>query len=226
MAKEVMTPQEELLESAQSQTEIFIEKNSKMVGIAIVVIFAIAIAVFGYKKVISEPRLNKAQELLYQAQYNFEQTTPDYTIALNGDENTPGFAEVAEQYGNTPAGNLAKMYAAACALRLGDFDAAENYINGFKSVKGVPGEMVNAMAIGIKGEIAVEKDDFAKAASLFEKAANESKNEFSAPMYLRKAALAYSAAGNEAKAQQCYETIEKEYPRSLDAREAMKNLTE
>ena len=226
MAKEVMTPQEELLESAQSQTEIFIEKNSKMVGIAIVVIFAIAIAVFGYKKVISEPRLNKAQELLYQAQYNFEQTTPDYTIALNGDENTPGFAEVAEQYGNTPAGNLAKMYAAACALRLGDFDAAENYINGFKSVKGVPGEMVNAMAIGIKGEIAVEKDDFAKAASLFEKAAKESDNDFSAPMYLRKAALAYSAAGNEAKAQQCYETIEKEYPRSLDAREAMKNLTE
>ena len=221
-----MTPQEELLESAQSQTEIFIEKNSKMVGIAIVVIFAIAIAVFGYKKVISEPRLNKAQELLYQAQYNFEQTTPDYTIALNGDENTPGFAEVAEQYGNTPAGNLAKMYAAACALRLGDFDAAENYINGFKSVKGVPGEMVNAMAIGIKGEIAVEKDDFAKAASLFEKAAKESDNEFSAPMYLRKAALAYSAVGNEAKAQQCYETIEKEYPRSLDAREAMKNLTE
>ena len=226
MAKEVMTPQEELLESAQSQTEIFIEKNSKMVGIAIVVIFAIAIAVFGYKKVISEPRLNKAQELLYQAQYNFEQTTPDYTIALNGDENTPGFAEVAEQYGNTPAGNLAKMYAAACALRLGDFDAAENYINGFKSVKGVPGEMVNAMAIGIKGEIAVEKDDFAKAASLFEKAAAESNNDFSTPMYLRKAALAYSAAGNEAKAQQCYETIEKEYPRSLDAREAMKNLTE
>ena len=226
MAKEVMTPQEELLESAQSQTEIFIEKNSKMVGIAIVVIFAIAIAVFGYKKVISEPRLNKAQELLYQAQYNFEQTTPDFAVALNGDENTPGFAEVAEQYGNTPAGNLAKMYAAACALRLGDFDAAENYINGFKSVKGVPGEMVNAMAIGIKGEIAVEKDDFAKAASLFEKAAKESDNEFSAPMYLRKAALAYSAAGNEAKAQQCYETIEKEYPRSLDAREAMKNLTE
>ena len=176
-----MTPQEELLESAQSQTEIFIEKNSKMVGIAIVVIFAIAIAVFGYKKVISEPRLNKAQELLYQAQYNFEQTTPDYTIALNGDENTPGFAEVAEQYGNTPAGNLAKMYAAACALRLGDFDAAENYINGFKSVKGVPGEMVNAMAIGIKGEIAVEKDDFAKAASLFEKAAKESGAAYSMP---------------------------------------------
>ena len=45
MAKEVMTPQEEMLESAQSQAENFFEKNSKMVVAAIVVIFAIAIAV-------------------------------------------------------------------------------------------------------------------------------------------------------------------------------------
>ena len=226
MAKAVMTPQEEMLESAQSQAENFIEKNSKMVVTAIVVIFAIAIAVFGYKKLVSEPRLNKAQEMLYAAQYQFEQTTPDYSVALNGDENTPGFAEVAEQYGNTPAGNLAKMYAAACALRLGDFDAAEGYINGFKNVKGIPGELVNAMAAGIKGDIAVEKDDFAKAASLFEQAAKQSDNEFTTPMYLHKAALAYSAMGEDAKAKQCYETIEKEYPRSMDARDAIKQLAE
>lgn len=226
MAKEVMTPQEEMLENAQSKAEIFFEKNSKMVGTAIVVIFAIAIAVFGYKKVISEPRVNKAQEMLYEAQYMMEQTSPDFAIALNGDENTPGFAEVAEQYGNTPAGNLAKMYAAACALRLGDFDAAEQYINGYKNVKGVPGELVNAMAAGIKGDIAVEKDDYAKAASLFEQAAKQSNNEFSTPMYLKKAALAYNAIGEEAKAQQCYKTIEKEYPRSAEARDAIKNLAE
>lgn len=226
MAKEVLTPQEEMLENAQTQTENFFEKNSKMVVTAIVVIFAIAIAVFGYKKLVSEPRLNKAQELLYQAQYQFEQNTPDYAVALNGDENTPGFAEVAEQYGNTPAGNLANMYAAACALRLGDFDAAEKYIGSYKNVKGIPGEMVNAMAAGIKGEIAVEKDDYAKAATLFEQAAAQSKNEFTTPMYLHKAALAYAAAGDEAKAKQCYETIEKEYPRSMDARDAMKQLAE
>ncbi len=226
MAKEVMTPQEEMLESAQSQAENFFEKNSKMVVTAIVVIFAIAIAVFGYKKLVSEPKMNKAQEMLYQAQYQFEQTSPDYAVALNGSENTPGFAEVAEQYGNTPAGNLANMYAAACALRLGDFDAAEKYINSFKNVKGIPGELVNAMATGIKGEIAVEKDDYAKAASLFEQAAKQSNNEFTTPMYLNKAALAYTAMGDEAKAKQCYETIQNDYPRSMDAREAMKQLVE
>ena len=222
MAKEVMTPQEEMLENAQSQAENFFEKNSKMVVTAIVVIFAIAIAVFGYKKLVSEPRLNKAQEMLYAAQYQFEQTSPDYSVALNGDENTPGFAEVAEQYGNTPAGNLAKMYAAACALRLGDFDAAEGYINGFKNVKGIPGELVNAMAAGIKGDIAVEKGDNAAAAKLFEQAAKVSENDFTTPMYLRKAALAYSAMGDAAKAEELLKVINEQYPASYDAREAIK----
>ena len=161
-----------------------------------------------------------------EEKYIFEQTTPDFAVALNGDENTPGFAEVAEQYGNTPAGNLAKMYAAACALRLGDFDAAQKYINGYKNVKGIPGELVNAMAVGIKGEIAVENEEYAKAATLFEQAAKQSNNEFTTPMYLKKAALAYNAAGDEAKAKKCYETIEKEYSRSVEARDAIKNLAE
>lgn len=226
MAKEVMTPQEEALANAQSQAENFFEKNSKMVVTAIIAIFAIAIVVFGYKKLISEPRMNKAQEMLYEAQYQFEAATPDYSLALNGDETTPGFAEVAEQYGNTPAGNLAKMYAASCALRLGELEAAEEYINSYKSVKGIPGSMINALAEGIKGDIAVEKEEYAKAASCFEKAAEASINDFTTPMYLRKAALVFEAMGEQAKAQECYKTINEKYPRSIEARDAMKHVTE
>ena len=226
MAKEVMTPQEEALAQAQSQAENFFEKNSKMVTVAIVVIFAIAIAVFGYKKYVSEPRMNKAQEMLVEAQYLIEEATPDYSLALNGDESTPGFAEIAEQYGNTPAGNLANMYAAACALRLGDLEAAEKHINSFKNVDGIPGEVVNALAEGMKGDIAVEKGDYAKAASIFAKAAKVSTNDFTTPLFLRKAALAYSASGDEAKAQECYKTISEKFPRSLDSRDAMKQLAE
>ena len=165
MAKEVVTPQEEMLESAKAQTENFFEKNSKMVVVAIVAIFALAAVVFGYKKVIVEPRMTKAQEMLFEAQYRFEQENADYALALNGDASAPGFAQVVEQYGNTPAGNLANMYAAACALRMGDLATAEKYINGFSTVKGVAGEMINAMAIGLKGDIAVEKDELSKAAS-------------------------------------------------------------
>ena len=222
MAKEVLTPQEEMLESAQAQTENFFEKNSKMVVVAIVAIFALAALVFGYKKLIVEPRLTKAQEMLYEAQYRFEQQNADFSLALNGDASAPGFAQVVEQYGNTPAGNLAKMYAAACSLRLGEFDQAQSYINSFKNVKGVPGEIINAMAAGIKGDIAVEKGDNAGAAKLFEQAAKVSENDFTTPMYLRKAALAYKAMGDEAKAEELMKVINEQYPASYDAREAVK----
>jgi TolA-binding protein len=222
MAKEVVNPQEEILDNAQVQTENFFEKNSKMVVVAIVVIFVLAAAIFGYKKLIVEPRLNDAQEMLYEAQYRFEQQNADFALALNGDENVPGFAQVIEKYGNTPAGNLATVYAAACALRLGDFDAAEGYLAKYSNVKGATGELVNAMAVGIRGEIAVEKGDYAGAAAIFEKAANVSDNNYSAPLYLRKAAMAYAAAGNAAKAQECLQTINDKYPSSIEAREAEK----
>lgn len=222
MAKEVVTPQDEMLASAQTQGENFFEKNSKMVVVAIVVIFALAAAIFGYKKVIVEPRMTKAQEMLFEAQYQFEAQNADFALALNGNENTPGFAQVVEQYGNTPAGNLARMYAAACSLRLGEFDQAQSYINSFKNVKGVPGEIINAMAAGIKGDIAVEKGDNAGAAKLFEQAAKVSENDFTTPMYLRKAALAYKAMGDEAKAEELMKVINEQYPASYDAREAIK----
>mgnify|MGYP002520022708 CR=1 FL=1 len=224
MAKEVVTPQDEMLASAQTQGENFFEKNSKMVVVAIVVIFALAAAIFGYKKVIVEPRMTKAQEMLFEAQYQFESQNADFALALNGNENTPGFAQVVEQYGNTPAGNLARMYAAACSLRLGEFDQAQSYINSFKNVKGVPGEIINAMAAGIKGDIAVEKGDNAGAAKIFEQAAKVSENDFTTPMYLRKAALVYKQLGQEEKAKEIYKTIKESYSSSYDAREAEKNL--
>ena len=222
MAKEVLTPQEEMLEAAQTQTENFFEKNSKMVVVAIVAIFVLAAVVFGYKKVIVEPRMTKAQEMLFEAQYRFEQDNADFALALNGDASAPGFAQVVEQYGNTPAGNLATMYAAACSLRLGDLAQAEKYIKNYSSVKGPAGEMINAMAIGIEGDIAVEQDNLSKGASLFEDAAAASDNQFTTPMYLRKAALAYRAAGDAAKADALLKVIAEEYPSSFDARDAQK----
>lgn len=217
-----MTPQEEALAQAQAQTENFFEKHSKAVVIAMIAIFVLAAAIFGYKKLVSEPRMQAAQEMLYKAQYQFEQQNADLALALNGDENTPGFAQVAEQYGNTPAGNLANLYAAACSIRLGEVEVAESYLAKFKKVKGTPGEIINAMAAGLKGDIAVEKGDNAAAAAAFEAAAKVSDNLYTAPMYLRKAAQAYTALGNEAKAKECLEVIIDKYANSPEAANALK----
>jgi TolA-binding protein len=109
---------------------------------------------------------------------------------------------------------------------LGDVAAAESYINSFSNVKGVPGQIINALAAGLKGDIAVENGDNAKAATLFESAAAVSDNDFTAPMYLRKAALAYRALGNTAKADELLKTITEKYPASYDSTQAERYLTE
>ena len=220
MVKDELKQQEAAIGEAVSKTEAFFEKNSKTFVAAVVAFCVVVGGVYGYRKLVAEPRVEKASELIAEAQYRFEQENADFALALNGDASAPGFAQVAEQYGNTPAGNLANMYAAACALRLGDYAMAEKYINDFSTVKGVAGEMINAMAIGIKGDIAVEQDDLAKAASLFEKAAAASDNQFTTPLYLRKASQAYRAMGNVEKANAQLQTIMEKYPSSIDSREA------
>ena len=105
---------------------------------------------------------------------------------------------------------------------MGELDQAQSYINSYKNVKGVPGAIINAMAAGIKGDIAVEKGDNAAAAKLFEQAAKVSENDFTTPMYLRKAAMAYAAMGETAKADALYKTINEQYPASYDVRDAQK----
>ena len=108
MAKEAVSPEEQALENAKNRTESFFENNSKTVIVALIAIFVLAVAIFGYRKLIVEPRMEKAQEMLYGAQYRFEEQNPDYALALNGDQSAPGFAEVVETYGGPPAGNLAR----------------------------------------------------------------------------------------------------------------------
>ena len=161
--------EQEALGTAMNKTEMFFEKNSKSMIIALLALFVLAAAIFGYRQLISQPRERKAAEMIAQAQYRFESTTPEYQLALEGDANGPGFLDVIDQYGSTRAGNLAKHYAGICYLRLGDLDNAAAYLAKYKPAKGIPAEIVNAQNIGLQGDIAVEKGDYAAAIKLYEK---------------------------------------------------------
>ena len=218
--EKVLKPEEEALGSAMSKTEQFFEENSKNVMYVLVALLVVAAVVFGCKKLVSEPRAQKAAEMIAEAQYRFESATPDYELALYGDENGAGFDEVVATYGSTPAGNLAKHYAGICALRLGDFDKAQMYLSKFKPVRGIPGAVINAQNYGLQGDIAVDKGDYAKAVKLYDKAVAAADNNFTAPAYLRKAALALIAAGDKARAKSYLDRIVNNYPASSDAREA------
>lgn len=223
MAKQQAAGQESLGE-AMNKTELFLEKNGRTMSYVIVALFLLAALIYGYRALIVAPRAEKAAAMIAQAQSLFESETPDYELALAGDANGAGFLDVVEQFGGTPSGNLAKHYAGICYLRLGDLEQAAAYLAKFSPVSGIPGAIVNAQNYGLQGDVAVEQQNYAQAVKFYNKAVKASDNNLTAPMYLRKAALAEQAQGNKAAAAALLERILASYPSSMEAREAEKLL--
>ena len=224
MSQKIKDQEEIVVAEAVSKTERFFEENGKKVVIALVAVLLIVAGGYAYKYLVVDKSEAKAAELIVEAQERFAGETPDYDLALNGDDAGVGFLTVADEYGSTRAGNLAKHYAGICYLHLGDLENAAKYLSSYKSVKGLAAEVVNAQNVGLQGDVAVEQGDYAKAATLFAKAVKASKNSFTAPLYLYKQGLALAAAGENEKAKACFQRVSDEYPMSPEARDAEKMI--
>ncbi len=215
----------EMMESigeAMSKTELYFEKNGKKISFGIFALFIVAALVFGYKSLVVEPKEQKGAEAISNAQLIFEQETPDYQAALEGNDLGMGFLEVIENYGSTTAGNLAAHYAGICYLQLGDFDNAATYLAKYKTADGLPAAIVNAQNLGLQGDIAVENGEFDKAEEFYAKAIKASDNILSAPMYMQKAAVVAIANGKNDKAKELFEAISAKYPNTIEGRNAAK----
>ena len=211
MAKENVQRDEERLEQIEStlgKTEMFIEKNQKTITVVLAAIVVIVLAIFGVKKFVVEPREAAAQSAMFRAEQLFE--NDDYATALNGDGNNAGFMDIISEYGGTKSGNLARYYAGICYLNTGDFNNAIKYLGEFKGKD----QIVKPLATGAMGDAYLELDNAADAAKCYEKAAKESKNSFTSPMFLMRAGLAYEMVENYAKALEMYKIIKADYPNS------------
>ena len=211
MAKENVQKDEERLEQIEStlgKTEMFIEKNQKTIIVVLAVIVVVVMAIFGVKKFVIEPREEAAQTAIFRAEQLFE--NDDYATALNGDGNNAGFMDIINEYGGTKTGNLARYYAGICYLNTGDFNNAIKYLSEFKGKD----QIVKPLATGAMGDAYLELDNAAEAAKCYEKAAKESKNSFTSPMFLMKAGLAYEMVENYNKALDMYQIIKADYPNS------------
>lgn len=224
MAKEQIAAEQETLGEAMNKTELFFERNGRNLIYVLLGLLVLGGAIFGYRALVSQPRIERAAELMTEAQNRFDAENPDFELALNGDANGAGFLEVIDRYGATPSGNLAKHYAGICYLRMGDMENAAKYLAKYSAVKGIPGAIVNAQNLGLQGDVAVERQDYAKAVSFYERAVKAADNNMTAPLYLAKAGLAAKAQGDMKKAEAFFERILAEYPASMQAREAEKYL--
>lgn len=223
MAKENLQKEEERLESIEStlgSAELFIEKNQKAITGVIVAIVIVVLAIFGYKKWYQEPREAKAQAAIFRAEALFE--NDDFATALNGNGNDViGFLEVIDEFGGTKTANLAKYYAGVCYLNTGDFNNAIKYLGEFKGKD----QLVKPLAMGAMGDANLELGNAAEAAKCYENAAKASKNSFTSPMMMIKAAYAYEMSENYAKALEMYKAVKADYPNSTEVRDIEKFIT-
>lgn len=199
-----------------TRTELFLDKHKKQLTLGAVGLLVVVGGVLGVKKLYLEPRANEAAELIWKAQYYFEIDSLDK--ALNGDEIYPGLLTIADQYGSTPSGKLAKYYLGAIYMQKGEYQLAlEHYEDA-----DLDDEVLRVMAVGNQGDALVELGRADEAVKRFEQAAGMVKNDFTTPMYLMKAGILHKQAGNWKAARKAFERIAQEFPTSNEASQARK----
>jgi TolA-binding protein len=184
--------------------EDWMERNPKVIIGLVVVLVVVAGGFFGYRWWIDKQD-KVAQEEMFQAVRYFEADSLD--LAMKGTANVSGFETIINEYGMTPAGNLANYYAGVICLKQGKFALAEYYLKDFKSHD----LLVQARAYSLLGDAYMEQNKLEEAAHAYHEASTYKPNKYFTPSYLLKEALAYEKLNQNDKAIAAYDRIIKEF---------------
>lgn len=196
---------------AVSKTEAFIEKNQKNILYAVLAIIIIAAAIICYVQFIKNPRNQKANEALAQCETLFQKDA--YDKALDGDgQGCIGFLKVADEYGSTKAGNLAKLYAGLCYAQLEKWEDAAKMLESFKLKDDA---MISPAALGALGNVYANLKQNDKAIKTLLKAAKTADNNSLSPTYLIQAGELYEAEGKPEEALKLYNEVKTKYVNSM-----------
>lgn len=201
MTNNVKTPETDLMVETKGKLELFFDKNGNKILWALIIV-GFALSAFFIFKNFNDSRKARKEEAASVVLNN----------ELTGAQSVEGYDKLQEEYADTEAANTASFLAAAAALQAGDIEKAEAELANYEAKEGAAGEMLNAKVLGLRGDIAVEKNDLQSAADLFAKAAEASNDEHTFVTYSKKLALVYEAMGDAAKAQECYKAIVAKYP--------------
>ena len=220
MAKITKTEEEvrqQNVAEAVSKTELFFKENGKIIYSCVIAVLVIAICILAYNRFYLQPKKVEATDQMIHAEQWFQ--AGEYELALNGDENDKGFADILNEYGSK-AGEAIYLYTGICQLQTGAFEEA------IATLKKYDGEdpILLSRAQACIGDAYVELEEYGKAVSYFEKAAATVDNALAAA-YLLKAGIAAEANGESAKALNFYKTIKDKWSNAPEAMEIEKYIT-
>ncbi len=193
-----------------AQAGALLEKNKNTIIAVVAGIVLVVAAAFGYNYYQTSQN-EQATAAMFKGQQYF--AADNYETALNGDgQGYTGFLKVADEFGGSKAGNLARLYAGLCYAQLGKYQEAADMLEDFDHADDV---MVTPAAIGALGNCYAQLDQKEKAAKTLVKAAKRADNNTLSPIYLMQAGELYEALGQKDDALDCYEQIKEKYINSM-----------
>lgn len=204
---------------AAASSDALIDKYRKPFLVGLVVVVVLVGGFFAYNH-FSTSRNLKASEALFKGEQYFE--ADNYEKALNGDgQGYTGFLKIADEYGSTKAGNLAKLYAGMSYAQLGKWQEAVNYLEKFSTCDDA---MVTPASIGMLGNCYAQLNQLDKATETLLKAAKKANSNSLSPIYLIQAGEIFESQGKKDKALECYKQIKEKYIQSMQFSEIDKYI--
>lgn len=206
------------VEEVLSKTELYVEENKQ----SLITIASIFIAIVGgylaYNFIYLAEEEKTASSEMFTAQRYFE--VDSLNKAIDGDGLSLGFIEIAENYGSTKSGNLAKYYLGLSYLKLGNYEEAIESLESFDG----DDQIVASQAIGAIGDAHMEMGNTDEAITYYLKAAENNNNSFTTPLFLKKAGVANEELGNFDMAVKLYERIKNEFGETIEGSQMEKYI--
>ncbi len=180
------------------------DNNRNVVYGAFAGILVIVAAILGWGY-LQDQKQAEAADAMAPAVRNYELGL--YREALDGVAGSPGLLAVADEYGRTSAGNLARFYAADAAFRLGELDQALELFRSYDR----EADYLGASSLAGEAAILETRGEHAEAGRLYERAAGFVEGNDLAPQYLIDAGRAFEAAGEYDDAIEVYERVAEDF---------------